>query len=99
MVRVDFLLLHEVQPAKLAEALRESHHALEVVAVVPNDLNLPTLLNFLSPAETIKKLNGPVKKPGPLPAALQDGKTDTIVLFRIDRAQLRRPGKGQGVPR
>lgn len=67
---------------------------LEPVAQVPNDLNLPTLLDYLPAAEVARHLsaNWPPKQIADahgrkllVPAPLDERSADLIVLYRIDR--------------
>ena len=90
---VDFLVVNQPgSPARRAlESVRDS---LEPVVVIPNDLNLVTLLNFVSPRQLAEKLKvrpeSSSKSPG-LPPPLAEAKADTIILYRIRRNRVALP--------
>jgi len=75
------------------KTLLENKSCLQIVARIPNDLNIVALLDNLSPDEVAEKLAGlaapGAAQPPPganfLPPALQEMKQDVIVLYRIDR--------------
>ena len=87
---VDFLIVN--QPGSPARrALESVRGSLQPVAVLPNEMNVATLLNFVSPAQLVKKIAvrpGVPSKHPELPSPITRGAADTIVLYRIRRNQL-----------
>ena len=92
---IDFLIVNE--PASEARrALESARDMLEPIAVIENDLNLVTLLDFLSPGQLATKLKGPVRRPAQrsdLPPPIGESPSDTIVLYRVRRGRLPALGK------
>ena len=81
---------HELALAAILERLE----CLEPIAVVPNDLNLATLLDYLPPADVARRLSGDwgakhVRdahgREVVFPADLNQRYADVIVLYHIDR--------------
>lgn len=80
---------------ELALASLEAHlPCLTSLAVVPNDLNIATLLDYLPPAAVAQRLARPLPLPVVMdsgnrsltfPAPLKDQRASVIVLYRIDR--------------
>jgi hypothetical protein len=77
------------------KALRAQRHCLHTIAWTPNDLNIVSLLDNLSPWQAAQKLectpdiaaiDRRVGQPDFLPPALQEMGDDVIVLYCIDRA-------------
>ena len=71
--------------------IEESTDALEFVASVPNDLNIVTLLNLMSPKEVAAKMarhdpGGWVRER--LPPPIETPRPDVINIFRIDRRRI-----------
>jgi len=75
-------------------SLREHLHCFEPIAVVPNDINLATLLDYLPPAAVARHLANPWPDPQVadrrgrrvvFPARLDEPFAEVIVLYRIDR--------------
>ena len=87
---VDFLVVN--QPGSPARrALESVGGSLQPVAVLPNEMNVVTLLNFVSPTQLVEKLGvlpGLPSKHLELPPPITQGAADTIVLYRIRRQQL-----------
>jgi hypothetical protein len=76
------------------ESLRQRLHCLEPVAVVPNDLNVATLLDYLEPAHLARQLSRDAPalhvrdadgREVVFPAELNRPYAEVIVLYRIDR--------------
>ena len=79
--------------------VREQLACLKLLAVVPNDLNVVTLLDWMSPEEVARKLSRrrpPWKEPLPgggsipFPPSIHEPFEDVIALYRIDRSRLQR---------
>ncbi len=79
------------------DSLKQRLHCLEPIAVVPNDLNLATLLDYLEPADLARRLSddGPPLRVQDadgrevvFPAKLTQPYAEVIVLYRIDRGRL-----------
>ena len=87
---VDFLVVNQPDsPAR--RALEAVGGSLQPIAVLPNELNVVTLLNFVSPSQLVEKfevLPRVANKPSQLPLPITQGAADTIVLYRIRRNEL-----------
>ena len=87
---VDFLVVNQPDsPAR--RALEAVGGSLQPVAVLPNELNVVTLLNFVSPSQLVEKfgvLPQVRSKYSGLPPPITEGAADTIVLYRIRRNEL-----------
>ena len=87
---VDFLVVNQPDsPAR--RALEAVGGSLQPIAVLPNELNVVTLLNFVSPSQLVEKfgvLPRVPNEPSQLPPPITQGAVDTIVLYRIRRNEL-----------
>lgn len=90
----DFWGLYAENHQMARDSFSKRIGCLRPVAVVPNDLNLMTLLDYLPAAQVAEHLNSawPVKhridpsgRPVTVPADLTEPFADVIVLYRIDR--------------
>lgn len=90
----DFWGLYAENHQLAREAMSQRIGCLQPVAVVPNDLNLVTLLDYLPAAEVARHVSRPwppkqlVAADGRdvvVPADLLERRADVIVLYRIDR--------------
>lgn len=94
---VDFWGIFGENHQSALRALQHHIECLEPVATVPNDLNLPTLLDYLPAAAVAQHVSQPwpektiVDDLGHsvvVPATLDESRADLIVLYRIDRDRL-----------
>ncbi len=92
---VDDWGAHGAGHEETLKALRAHRHCLQTIAWTPNDLNIVTLLDNLSPWQAAQKLERApdieaidqrVGQPNFLPPALQEMGDDVIVLYRVDRS-------------
>ena len=90
---VDFWMHEQPRHVALA-AVGANLECLEPAAVIPNDLNIVTLLDWRSPVEVAAKLARPwprrelADRTGrklPFPPSLREPYEDVIVVYRIDR--------------
>lgn len=91
---VDFWGMYAENHQLAREAIHQQIGCLKAVVIVPNDLNLVTLLDYMPAAQVAAHVsaNWPVKhlidvdgREAPLPADLHERHADIIVLYRIDR--------------
>lgn len=97
---VDFWGIHG-ENHQFARASLEAHlRCLTPIAVVPNDLNLPTLLDYLPPAAVASRLAHPLPRPTvadsdgrvlPFPARLEEPFAGIIAIYQIDRECVAKP--------
>jgi dolichyl-phosphate-mannose-protein mannosyltransferase len=94
---VDFWGAYGENHQLALRAIRQRLDCLELVAVVPNDLNLPTLLDYLPAAAVADHLSRrwPLKRVDDargravvMPADLDEPFANIIALYRIDRGRL-----------
>ena len=85
---VDFFWLHSQPDGDALAGILSNRARLRPVATIPNDLNLVTLGNFLTPRQIAQKVRHdrrPEAGSDPIPPALDDFHRDIITIFAIDR--------------
>lgn len=89
---VDYCWIHQETGARAKQGLRDHAHGLTPLAIIPNDLNIVTLLDQISqPRQIAEKLAGSLPMyilPGtdpafPAPPPLSAPFQDVIVLYRV----------------
>ncbi|MCE9526239.1 MAG: phospholipid carrier-dependent glycosyltransferase [Planctomycetales bacterium] len=86
----DFSWIHGQPDSAALKGILDNVDSLSVVAVIPNDLSIVTLLDMLTPSETAAKVAGNLPRyeigPAPslpLPPPLSAPFEDVIVLYRV----------------